>query len=330
MPIKRARAVNGDTYVSHTVPKRTVETKKEELNPYANDVKTAMIQSHQMTIPIERVIYVNDSVNVIHKSGTNRYYVNFPETWRTTNQKHVIGIRSIQLRHGYGRVFEFSMNFSYYDDSFFSSEIKKIDVKEIFRFKYTYGDNVNPNPIEWVNELNKKWNEYIKYFKNIDSYTWQCNYDESTKLYVLELVAVDGETCVASVKNNTITYKLLNVSPDLYNVDVKFETNRYETSKSNAFPVSETPKIIIPGPLESYDEYLVSASFVEQTEHGYLGFTNSVFSPPKYYQLTSTDTKFWIDLVSPDGLKPRELPVDGRDLLIIEIQLLTQPNLNKF
>ena len=95
------------------------EARKEELNPYASDVKTAMIQTQQMSIPIERVIYVNDSNNVIHKSGTNRYYVNFPETWRTTNQKHIIGIRSIQLRHGYGRTFEFSMNFSYYDDSFF-------------------------------------------------------------------------------------------------------------------------------------------------------------------------------------------------------------------
>ena len=306
------------------------ETRKEELNPYASDVKTAMIQTQQMSIPIERVIYVNDSNNVIHKSGTNRYYVNFPETWRTTNQKHIIGIRSIQLRHGYGRTFEFSLKFSYYDDSFFSSEIKKVDVKEIFTFKYSYENDENPNPIEWVNELNQKWTQFNKNFKNIDSYIWQCNYNESTKLYVLELIPVDGETCLTTVKNNTITYSLFNISPDMYNTDVKFETNKYDTTKSRDFPASETPRIIIPGPLESYDEYLVSASFVEQTEHGYLGFTNSVFSPPKYYQLTSTDTKFWIDLVSPDGLKPRELPVDGRDLLIIEIQLLTQPNINKF
>ena len=116
----------------------------------------------------------------------------------------------------------------------------------------------------------------------------------------------------------------------MYNTDVRIEDNEFKTTKSDKFPNSKTPRIKIPGPLETYDEYLVAASFVEQTEHGYLGFTNSVFSPPKYYQLTSSDTKFWIDLVSPDGLKPRELPVDGRDLLIIEIQLLTQPNVNKF
>ena len=308
--------------------KRTNETKKEELNPYANDVKTAMIQSHQLTIPIERVIYVNDSNNVIHKPGTNRYYVNFPETWRTTNQKHIIGIRSIQLRHGYGRTFEFKMNFSYYEETgLINKEIKKVFIKEPFIFKYSYENDENPNPLEWTNTLNQLWNEYKNNFKNCDIYNWQCDYDENNKIYVLTLIP---ESCMEYVEKNTIEYTMNYISPDMYNTDVKISDNEYATTKSNIFPKSKTPRIIIPGPLETYDEYLIAASFVEQTEHGYLGFTNSVFSPPKYYQLTSTDTKFWIDLVSPDGLKPRELPVDGRDLLIIEIQLMTSPHINKF
>ena len=46
--------------------------------------------------------------------------------------------------------------------------------------------------------------------------------------------------------------------------------------------------------------------------------------------LVNNDTNFWIDLVSPDGLKPRELPSDGRDMLVIEIQLLTQPHTSRF
>ena len=246
MPVRRAnKAVNGDTYVSQPVPKRTVETKKEELNPYANDVKTAMLQTHQMTIPVERVIYINDSVNVIHKSGTNRYYVNFPETWRTTNQKHVIGIRSIQLRHGYGRTFEFNLRFSYYDDSFFSSEIKKVDIVKPFTFKYTYSDDQNPDPLEWINQLNTTWTDYAKSFKNIDNYEWQCDYKPDTKLYTLELVPVEEGSCVSIIKNNPVEYELINVSPDLYNVDVKLDVNQYETTKSNKFPVSKTPKIII-------------------------------------------------------------------------------------
>ena len=304
------------------------EAKKEELNPYANDVKTAMIQTHQMNIPIERVIYVNDSNNVIHKNGSNRYYVNFPETWRTTNQKHIIGVRSIQLRHGYGRTFEFQMNFSYFEETgLINKEIREVFINKPFTFKYSYENDENPNPLEWINNLNNLWHDYKNNFKNIDDYIWICDFDANSKIYTLELIP-QNETC--EIEKNTIKYSISYISPDMYNTDVRIEDNEFKTTKSDKFPNSKCPRIKIPGPLETYDEYLVAASFVEQTEHGYLGFTNSVFSPPKYYQLTSSDTKFWIDLVSPDGLKPRELPVDGRDLLIIEIQLLTQPRLDKF
>ena len=315
MPVRR-KAVN--------------EPKRDELNPYANDVKLAMLQTHQMTIPIERVIYVNDSVNVRHESGTNRYYINFPETWRTTNQKHIIGVRSIQLRHGYGRTFGFDMQFSYFteDGLLFPDKVKEITIPTPFSFKYSYENDENPNPLEWVTELNNTWKEFAKNFKNIDEYNWQCSYDEQKRLYTLELIP---SSCMSYVEKNTIKYSIIAMSPDLYNSDVKFETNKYPTQKTSpVFPDSETPKIIIPGPLETYAEYLVAASFVEQTSHNYLGFTNTTFSPPKYYNISSTDTQFWIDLVSPDGLKPRELPTDGRDMLVIEIQLLTSPNIPKF
>ena len=306
------------------------EPKKEELNPYANDVKLAMLQTHQMTIPIERVIYVNDTVNVMHKAGTNRYYINFPETWRTTNQNHIIGVRSIQLRHGYGRTFGFDMQFSYFteDGIIFKETVKEVPIEVPFSFKYSYEKNENPDPLEWVNELNKSWKEFSKNFKNTDEYTWQCTYNDHDRIYTLELIPT---SCMETVEKNTIKYYLKQLSPDLYNSDVKFESNHYPTKKTSLiFPDSETPKIIIPGPLESYPEYLVAASFVEQTSHNYLGFTNTTFTPPKYYNITSTDTQFWIDLVSPDGLKPRELPTDGRDMLVIEIQLLSQPNIPKF
>ena len=313
MPVRR-KAVN--------------EPKKEELNPYANDVKMAMLQTHQMTIPIERVIYVNDADNVRHEPGTNRYYINFPETWRTTNQKHIIGVRSIQLRHGYGRTFGFDMQFSYFtgDGIIFKDKVKEVLVETPFSFKYSYENDENPNPLEWVNQLNKSWESFKNNLKGVDDYNWTCSYNDQNREYTLELVPS------SNVNNNTIKYYLTQLSPDLYNSDVKFDVNRYPTSKNAplVFPDSETPKIIIPGPLESYPEYLIAASFVEQTSHNYLGFTNTTFTPPKYYNISSTDTQFWIDLVSPDGLKPRELPTDGRDMLVIEIQLLSQPNIPKF
>jgi hypothetical protein len=94
--------------------RQTLEHKKSELNPFANDVKTAILQTNELNLPIERVIYVNDNNFVKHEPGSNRYYVNFPETFMTTPGRKLIGIRSIQLRHGYLRNLGFTLNFTYF------------------------------------------------------------------------------------------------------------------------------------------------------------------------------------------------------------------------
>jgi hypothetical protein len=153
---------------------------------------------------------------------------------------------------------------------------------------------------------------------------WNVSQHIKNKYYIIELIPKNF------IVNNPIEFDLIELTPDLINTGARMDFREYKPNEKNIFPNAKCPQLIIPGPIETHDEYLIAASFVEQTEHGYLGFTNTIFSPPKYYQLTNSDTNFWIDLVSPDGLKPLELPTDGRDLLVIEIQLLTQPRLDKF
>ena len=138
------------------VRKRVLENKKSELNPVVKEVKTAITATHHENIPIERVIYVNDSVNVQHVPGTNRYVIPFPETWRTTNGNHILGVRSIQLKHGYKRTFGFKMNFKYYD--YVKNNIVEKITKEPFVFEINYS-NETPNIEEWITELNKEENK---------------------------------------------------------------------------------------------------------------------------------------------------------------------------
>jgi hypothetical protein len=226
------------------------------------------------------------------------------------------------------------MNFKYYD--YVKNNVVEKLTKEPFVFEINYS-NETPNIEEWITELNKLWSTYIKMFNfefegenrvKLDNYTWKYTFSENN--YIIELVLVEP-VWEGTINYNPICYELNYVSPDLFNFDVRIENVVYKSSLKEFNSVSGIlPKITIPGPLESHSEYLLAASFVEQTSHNYLGFTNSVFSPPKYYHIVNNDTNFWIDLVSPDGLKPRELPSDGRDMLVIEIQLLTQPHLTRF
>ena len=166
------------------VRKRVLENKKSELNPVVKEVKTAITATHHENIPIERVIYVNDSVNVQHVPGTNRYVIPFPETWRTTNGNHILGVRSIQLKHGYKRTFGFKMNFKYYD--YVKNNIVEKITKEPFVFEINYS-NETPNIEEWITELNKLWSTYIKMFNfefegenrvKLDNYTWKYTFSE--------------------------------------------------------------------------------------------------------------------------------------------------------
>ena len=302
--------------------RQTLEHKKSELNPFANDVKTAILQTNELNLPIERVIYVNDNNFVKHEPGSNRYYVNFPETFMTTtNQKKIIGIRSIQLRHSYKRTLGFTLQFKYYEESLFSGEIKEVIVKEPFICTYQYDKDTSPDMSTWITEINKDWSKLGNWAKE---YVWEYSFNDKTKESTIELKAKEPDKLLYY----PLFYEVVSFTPDLVNTNASISSNEYVT-RLESYP-SLTPKLTIPGPLETNDDYLIAASFVEQTSHNYLGFTNTTFTPPKYYHLTSTDNQFWIDLVSPDGLNPIELPTDGRDLLTIEIQLLTQPNIQKF
>ena len=152
------------------VKKQTLENKKEELSPFANELRTAIIQADQVHIPIERVIYVNDSGYVKHTPGSNRYTINFPEDFMTSNQKKVIGVRSIQLRHGSSRTYSFSLSFAYfiYNTPLMKpGYVDKIDIIEPFNFEITYNKTESPDPQQWLEQLNTKWDTYKTNFKNI-------------------------------------------------------------------------------------------------------------------------------------------------------------------
>jgi len=71
------------------------------------------------------------------------------------------------------------------------------------------------------------------------------------------------------------------------------------------------------------DPLLLKCSFVDLAYDGYLGFTNSLFTPPKRYPIRSTTNKFTVQLFDGVSSKPIVLPIDQKDQVIIEAVMCT-------
>jgi hypothetical protein len=66
---------------------------------------------------------------------------------------------------------------------------------------------------------------------------------------------------------------------------------------------------------------IVRTSMVELTNGQYLGYTNELLHPIKYYKMHSADQKFWIDLY--DGISQAPEELFPNDRLVIEAVVLT-------
>ena len=308
-------------------PKIANQPQKTPLTPEAQDIKQA-IQQTQL-YPIEQVVYLTDTGHVQHTPGTNRYTIPFPETWRTlTNTELYIGVRSIGLHNALSRRLPVGLTcyatFWYWPRP--TTECVTTSATIVWEHAYESEPNVITWAVEWTSQLdaliaNLKSKTPAGTFK-WDRYKWFYQHDIEKKQHVLSMHIIDenGEI-IDRINKQSVTF-------------------RWEITYLDAIEAVETTTIIedpewhlqtslatvrFPDSFASYNEYLLSASFVNQTRWNYLGFTNTVFNPPKVYKINHNDTHYWIELASPDGTEERELPVDGKDFITLEIQLIAQP-----
>ena len=68
---------------------------------------------------------------------------------------------------------------------------------------------------------------------------------------------------------------------------------------------------------------LLKSNLAMNSIGNYIGYTNSVFNPIKYFKLTSNDSYFWIEMYNgTDHISPAVIPMDGKDSFILEIVIL--------
>lgn len=295
--------------------KITNEANKERLTPEMNEIKSLL----QQDIPIEQVIYINENE---HKSGTNRYTINYPEIWRTIpNQQLILSVRSICLRN-YPRDIGISFTFDVYKEA--ADPRQEWDILPLDDFKYSGVYNPGIFTLDRLCEsMNRQFNVYRNAMKEkfgvdylVDFDRWDIRYVDSFSLYWKE-----SFTQKWAVKCNI---KHFSETKDIRNII--FDRNNSEDFNP-LFPDIAYRRPVIKFKDQHYadTDYLLAASFVNQTDHYYLGFVNSTFNPPKMYVIPRGDTNFWVDIFTPDAQEQRELPDDGKAFITIECQLLTKP-----
>ena len=322
------RRVNRQRVTDQTVKKETSEQTKE--------IRRVL----QPNIPVEDVIKFSDAE---HVEGTNRYWFNFPPTWRTiTNQNLILGVRSTSikttihefdvLRPTIGIVID-------YNDIHINEDVQievpimnkfsgigilykcTEDITNYFRklrrehkglpfigatYFYTDGDVWAPMEEEYDVERNCCYN--LTFFVYAG---WEGLRDFSLEIAYVSQKDLPFDTLIQSVE------------------DVEFhneEQNIHVKVARFTIPVVSTLKP---------NDITLTASFANQTKDNYIGIGSQTFTPIKQYPISSSDSKFWIDLsvhqswldsgfFHISGTIPVELNKFEGMSSLIEIQLITQ------
>ena len=243
------------------------------------------------------------------------YTFSFPEMWRTSRNKNIIGIRKISYFKG------------------------RSELRFILGFIWTYP--TSQQETSFINEIYNK-------FSSDATMSDITDFLNQSILKTYERVAADYSTELQHIyqfdyKNNILTVKKMNIG-DKLKIDHQFimladEKNITEREKTffklHHYPVeykrlymgSDVPYDLYYYDLNHYSEYIserkaeckVCCSFVPQSDIQFVG--GDTFVPIKYYDLNNENRYFTMSLKTNDN-EDIVLPGLENDSLIIEAQLL--------
>lgn len=260
------------------------------LTKEAADMKQ-VLNDNIKPIPIEHVFRTN--VNCRHERNTNRYHFNYPGEWRTiTNQQLLIGIRAVYFKTAAIRLFGFTLNVW----------LQGLTEPSRFRFSTTFEMCSPTIPSDLADDINQFYDEYVGY-----------NYP----------------LCKFEATSTHNTFKFVFSNP----AGIRYEIDEMTSDFKSAFDIPGETIMLTSGTTliyqyvwaKHYNDLEITASFVNQTESQHLGYTGITFNPLKYYKINSSDTEFYIDLWTVDGLTPVMIYNDERDSVVIEAVLTTRP-----
>lgn len=258
------------------------------------------------SLATEHTFFIEDAIQ--DKTIKNRWYFKFPDEWRTSeNREPIIGIRSITIPKAY-RHTEFDFKIEKYLKTELTKPYKDIEFHcESYLF------------IEHDLRTLRK-NIFDSFAKEITKCGLESEFNKDLLYFCYEYLEYEHRKSYAQV------FKIRNDDPSKYvykfaiynlNDDAKAVLNYYKQELTTG----ESPLILY----DCWDrhESLIKSNLSSLNSHQYLGFSESIYRPIKYFKLHENTTDFWIELWNSRNKDvPNILPNDKKDGLIIETLLL--------
>lgn len=246
------------------------------------------------------------------------YTFSFPEMWRTSRNKNIIGIRKISYFKGRSEL-KFTLGFIWtYPTS--KQEVSFIDV---IQNKFS-SDAMMSDITKFLNKSIEEMYEKVKTHFNktelqhLYEFVYQNNILTVHKKNIGVPIKIDHQfIMLADEKNITEREKTF------------FNIGHYPVEFKRLYIGSDVPTDLYYYDLNHYSEYIserkaeckVCCSFVPQSDIQFVGVVGDTFIPVKYYDLNNENRYFTMNLKTNDN-EDIVLPGLENDSLIIEAQLL--------
>ena len=276
--------------------------------PQPKQVSIKLNKDNDNVIPLEYNFTTQQA-----KINENTYTFSFPETWRTSDNKNIIGIRKINYFNGITElIFKlgliFNLNNETYGGTFPNFSIiveENTTVEQIVEMLNIQIDNLYTD-IQLEDEYGLKLPKIYKF-----------EYENS----MLKLVKENIE----DIYNQQIviqTYPITEQVKIFFNLShylTEFYTIQTDIGKNDVsvYNISNFSEIIN----SRKSDFQVYCSFVAQSDIQYVGLVGETFCPIKYYDLNNENRYFQMKLKNNSGNDFVLTPLYN-DYIIIETQLL--------
>ena len=285
-------------------------TRSNRHEPIKLKPKTSTINlnedEEQDPLPLE----YNFSTNKAQLNGTT-YTFSFPEMWRTSKNKNIIGIRKINYFKG-PCTFDFDICFVWKYSTDRYTYYNQVILKE-FDSTASINDIIN-GLTEALKDAYKNIKDYYKIDLQNNYYFSYFNNHFQT-LSIKDDPPYQHRIYINSYRLNEKTKDFFNLhNKPLEHIVAYIDFERYDLE---LYDITDMNEVIY----ERDSNFQVCCSFVAQSDIQYVGLVNESFTPIKYYHLNNENRYFQMKLKTFVG-RDKAIPKVENDCIIIEAQLI--------